>query len=61
MKLSIQQKNYLKGLTSKKKREKTKIEFIKSNKEKKRENLKLFIDDLINVFSNPLFLKIMKR
>jgi hypothetical protein len=55
MKLNLQQKDYLKGLTSKKKR-KTKIEFRKV-KEKKRENLKLFIDDLINVISNPLFLK----
>jgi hypothetical protein len=58
MKLTFNKKNYLKGLTSKKKKRKTKIEFIKV----KKRNLKLFIDDLINVISNPLFLKkIMKQ
>jgi uncharacterized protein YdeI (YjbR/CyaY-like superfamily) len=55
MKLNLQQKDYLKGLTSKKKR-KTKIEFRIAKREKTRKS-KLFIDDLINVISNPLFLK----
>jgi hypothetical protein len=61
MKFNLQQVDYLKGITSKKKRKKIKKEFIDSHKAQKREEYRLLIDDILKVMTNPLFLKIMKQ
>ena len=56
-KLNKTQKEYLKGITSKKRRNKIKNAMIESNKEKGLEDCKLLLQDILNVLKNPIFIK----
>jgi hypothetical protein len=57
MKLTQTQKQYLKTIEKKKNRKKIKKLFIKTNKEKPIEDCKLLLHDILNILTNPFFLK----
>ena len=57
MKLNKTQKDYLKTIEKKKNKKKIKKAFIKSNKEKPIEDCKLLLQDILNVLTNPIFIK----
>jgi hypothetical protein len=61
MKLKLEQKNYLKEIHSRKRRKKIKKTFQACNNERQLEDYKLFVEDLFNVITNPLFMELVKR
>ena len=54
-KLNPEQRNYLKGVTSNKKRKAIKKAFKVSNRERPIEDCKLFLEDFFALVTNPLF------
>lgn len=53
--LNKEQKKYLEGIESNKKRKKLKKCFIKENSKKPLEDYKLFLEDFFSTVTNPLF------
>lgn len=60
-KLNSQQRNYLKGIESKKTRKKMKKEFIKSNKERPFEDSRSFLEHFFSTVSNPSNIVVKER